>query len=379
MKTLRKFAVGLLIAGVALLAASCGGVVNPQGWASPAIDGPNAYYLQSKDHLAAITFAASGDVTSGWTFPDKNKSDQKNLKLQAIYGTPAVDGDTVYGTSYSGDVFAINKADGTLRWIRTDLVGSVIASPTLAGDYLAIGTVDKHLYLIKKSDGSPAPGWPRSGITLKAGIWAQPVVKGDTLYVATMGGDVEALKLADGSPVWPRPFHASGAIADLAALDDSHLFVPSLNKQVYIVNISDGTAPHAGFLASDWVWTRPAVKDGIVYFGDFSGQIYALDITTTARVWQYDTGSKQKVKAAPVILQDTVVAADEKTLVHFLDARTGTLRNRLPLPDTNAGKVRADIAALPDGTALIATTSGKLYKADPKNATLTAVPVGTAK
>lgn len=354
--------------------------MNPQGWASPAVDGPNAYYLQSKDHLAAITFAASGDATAGWTFPDKNKSDQKNLKLQAIYGTAAVDGDTVYGASYSGSVFAINKADGNLRWIRSDLQGSVIASPTLAGDYLAVATVDRQLYLLKKSDGSPAPNWPKGGIALKAGIWAQPVAKGDTLYVATMGGDVLALKLADGSPVWSKPFHVSGAIADLAVLDDTHLFVPSLNKQVYIVNMSDGTAPNAGFLASDWVWTRPAVKDGVVYFGDFSGFVYALDISKGTQVWKYDTGSKQKVKAAPAIVQDTVVAADEKTLVHFLDARTGSLRNRLPLPDTNAGKVRADVVALPDGSgALIATTSGKLYKADPKNTTLTAVAVGTAQ
>lgn len=379
MKNPRKFAVGLLLVGVALLAASCGGIVNPQGWASPAIDGPNAYYLQSKDHLAAITFAASGDATASWTFPDKNKPDQKNLKLEAIYGTPAVDGDTVYDASYSGAVFAINKKDGTLRWIRTDLTGSVIASPALTSNYLAVGTVDKHLYLMNKSDGSPAPGWPKGGITLKDGIWAQPVVKGDTLYVATMGGDVEALKLADASSVWNKPFHVSGAVADLAALDDSHLFVPSLNKQVYIVNISDGTAPNAGFLASDWVWTRPAVSSGIVYFGDFSGSVYAVDITTSSQVWKYDTGGKQKVKAAPAIVQDTLVVADEKTLVHFIDARTGALRNRMPLPDTNAGKVRADVVALADGTALIATTGGKLYKADPKNTTLTAVSVGTAQ
>jgi len=374
----RKFAVGLLLVGIALLAASCGGIVNPSGWASPAVDGPNAYYLQSKDHLAAITFAASGDATASWTFPDKNKSDQKSLSLQAIYGTPAIDGDTVYDASYSGAVFAINKADGTLRWIRTDLVGSVIASPALSGDYLAVGTVDKHIYLIKKSDGTPAPGWPNAGITLKDGIWAQPIIKGDVLYVATMGGDVQALKLADGSPAWNKPFHISGAIADLATLDDSHLFVPSLNKHVYIVNISDGTASHPGFQASDWVWTRPAFQNGIVYFGDFSGSIYALDINTGAQVWQYSTGTK--VKSAPAVVQDTLVVADEKTLVYFLDSHTGALRNRLPLPDSNAGKVRADISVMPDGSAaLIATTGGKLYKADPKNTTLTALTVGIAQ
>jgi outer membrane protein assembly factor BamB len=377
-KNPRKFAVGLLLAGVALLATSCGGLVQPSGWASPAFDGPSAYYLQSKDHLASITLPASGDAVAGWTFPDKAKPDQKNLSLQAIYGTPVFDGDAVYVASYSGAVFALNKKDGTIRWQRTDLNGSVIASPALSGNYLAVGTVDKHLYLINKSDGSPAPGWTKDGITLKDGIWAQPIIKGDALYVATMGGEVMALRLSDATQVWSKPFHVSGAVADLTAIDDTHLFVPSLNKQVYIVNMNDGTALHAGFLASDWVWTRPAVSNGIVYFGDFSGSIYGVDITTGVQVWKYSAGTK--VKAAPAVVQDTVVVADEKTLVYFFDSRTGALKMRLPLPDTNAGKVRADIVATPDGSnALIATTSGKLFRADPKNTTLTPVVVGTAQ
>jgi outer membrane protein assembly factor BamB len=373
-KNPRKFAAGLLLAGIALLTASCGGIVNPQGWASPALDGSSAYYLQNKDHLAAITLPAEGNAPITWTFPDKNKPDQKDLSLKAIYATPVVDGDTVYGASYSGAVFAINKADGNLKWIRKDLSGGVVGGIAVSGDFLAVGTVDNHLYLLKKSDHTSAPGWPADGITLKDAVWAQPVIKGDSVYVATMGGDVFALDLANGQKKWT--FHASGAIADLARLDDTRLFVPSLNKQVYIVNMADGKAPNGGFQASDWVWTRPAVKDGVVYFGDFSGSIYAVDITTGKGLWTYAGGNK--VKAAPAIVQDIVVVADRKPLVHFIDARTGAAKEIKPLLD--AGTVRADVIPSADGaTAIISSTNGKLYRADPKALTVNPIPVGSGQ
>lgn len=376
MKHPRSLAAGLLLVGIALLTASCGGTVNPQGWASPALDGPNAYYLQKKDHLAAITFAAEGNAPITWSFPDKNKPDQKDLSLQAIYTTPVVDGDTVYGASYSGAVFAINKADGNLKWIRKDLSGGIVSGIAVTADFIAFGTVDKHLYLLKKADHTPAPGWPADGLTLSDGIWAQPVIKGDLIYVATMGGDVFALNLSNGRKKWT--FHATGAIADLVQLDDTHLFAPSLNKQVYIVNMADGTAPNGGFQASDWVWTRPAVKDGVVYFGDFAGSIYAVDITTGRARWERPYEGGNKVKSAPAIVQDTLVLVDRKPIVHFIDVRTGAGKNRVPLLD--ADTVRADVIPTADGSAaIISSTNGKLFKADPKAGTVNLIPVGSGQ
>jgi outer membrane protein assembly factor BamB len=375
-KNPRRYAAGLLLAGIALLASACGGIVNPQGWASPALDGPNAYYLQAKDKLAATNLGAEGNPPLLWTFPDKNRfPDQKDVKLDALYGKPIVDGDTVYLATYKGEAFAIRTADGSLRWQLTGLEGSVIGGPTLAGDLLAFGTTQGRLYVVKKADHSAAPGWPANGLKLADGIWAQPVAKDGVLYVATMGGDVFAFDLKDGSQKhWAKPFHVSGAIADLALLDDSHLFVPSLNKQVYIVDIATGQAPKGGFHASDWVWTKPAFRDNVAYFGDFSGAVYALNITTNEELWHFKASNK--VKSAPVIIEDTVVVADRKPIVHFLSARNGSVLNSVPILDN--GTVRADVSLSLDGkTALVSTTNGKLFRADPKSVSVVQIAVGS--
>lgn len=366
--------VSLLLFG--LLASGCVSTENPQGWAQPVPTQGDLLLLQSKDHLTSAHLNADNTGTVNWIFPDSKLSDQKDLKLKAIYGEPVIDGDTIFLGAYSGDAFAVNRADGKMKWHLASLNGSVVGGPVVDGELLAFGTTEGRLYVVKKADGSPAPGWPLQGKVLKGGIWAEPVMANGVIYVATMEGQLYALKLSDGSDVWAKPFSASGAIAELAPLDDAHLFVPSLNKQVYIVDKKTGLAGEVVFKADDWVWTKPAydAQQKIAYFGDFSGKVYALDITTGLAKWDFAT--HQRIKAAPAIVENTLVVADRKPLVSFLDRSTGASRNVVVFP-AGAGTVRADVAPSEDGkSALISTTSGKLFRADGAATSLTQILVG---
>ncbi|MCC6381309.1 MAG: PQQ-binding-like beta-propeller repeat protein [Dehalococcoidia bacterium] len=386
MKIPRKTAAGLLLPAILVLTAACGGIKNPEGWAAPRLDGDTTYYFQKHDHLTAITIASQGPAAFLWNFPDKNKPGQKDVSLKAGYGDPVIDGDTLYFLDYQGKLFAVDRRDGTLAQTPfTAIKGSVTGGPALAGDKLAFGTTDGHLYVLDKIGFTPAPGWPPDGRTFSDGIWSPPVYQKGTdgkeyLYVATMGGRLYKLSLADGSEVWSQPFKVSGAIADLALLTPDLLFVPSLNKNVYLVNTSDGTARNPdGFGAGDWVWTTPAFKDNVAYYGDFSGNVYALDITTLQlkSTWQRPYDAKSKVKAAPAIVDNVLVVATREPQVHFIDLNTGAAaKNSFKL--ANAGTVRA--AVVPhDGKPLVLTTSGKLFEADPTTGIATEVVVGGPK
>ena len=218
MKLPRALAAAPLLVLLALFATACVSTENPQGWAAPVFDGDTVYFLPSKDHVSAAPLAADAQSsTLTWTFPDKNKPEDKNVKLQAIYGEPVVDGDNLYFTSFSGGVWALNKTTGRPIWdMKSEITGNVAGGIAISGNFAVFGTTEGQLYVVNKSDKSTAPGWPTAGKQLGDGIWATPVVKGDTIYVATMGGDVHALKLSDGSENWAKPFHASGAIADLS-------------------------------------------------------------------------------------------------------------------------------------------------------------------
>jgi outer membrane protein assembly factor BamB len=362
---------GPLLLVLALLAASCGGIANPQGWAEPAIDGDTAYIFRAKDKLSAVEVRPDGSSSILWTFPNRDISNQKDIKLEAVYGQPVLDGDRLYIGAHKGEIYAIRARDGDLIWAADDFHGSIVGGPTLADGRLFFGTTEGRVYALNAEDGRRAPGWPADGVRFDKGVWAAPAASGDRLFIATMGGELHALSLADGTSIWPEPFKISAAIADITLLDEDRLFVPSLNKQVYIVNTSDGRAPGESFRAEHWVWTAAAFKDNIVYFGDFAGKVYALDITTMRTKWTFET--EAKVKSGPAIVQDALVVADREPIVYMLRLASGELINRVPLVE--AGTVRANVAPM-DDKALIVTTRGKLFRADPKNRVVPDIQLG---
>jgi len=362
---------GILLLLIATLATSCGAVFNPQGWASPLVDGSTTYLFTKKDRLAAIEFPADAPPRERWHFPNKDRPDQKKLKLEAVYTTPVLDGDRLYLGSYSGDIFAIGTRDGELLKHKSNFSGSIVGGPVLAGDLLLFGTTEGRLYALNKLDLQTASGWPAGGLAFGDAIWAAPAVANGVAYVATMRGEVRAINLADRTDAWPAPFRVDGAVAAIQLLDDSHLFVPGLNRNVAIVDVRTGQATIPPFKASNWVWTTPAFNDNTAYFADFSGKTYALDITTGNTRWTY--AARHQSKAGPALVGNVLVLADRDPTVHFLDAQTGGLLNTVPL--TDAGTVRADVVST-GATALIITTRGKLFRADPATRSVPEITLG---
>lgn len=355
------------------LFAACVSVTNPDGWAAPVIDGQDVYVSTSKGHISAVTLQ-DGSANARWTFPDKDREPDKKIDPEAIYGDPVVTDDRVFIATFSAGVFALDKADGRPVWpingtnagkIKGNLAGGV----ALANGILYFGTTEGRLYAWNASDGTPA--WPEPK-RFGRGVWATPVAIGETLFVATMGGELHAISLADGSPVWDQPFVATGAIANLVALEDGRLFVPSINRHVYILNAEDG-ALLADYRALDWVWTEPAVADSRVFFGDFGGHVYGLDITSGATpTWEPATVNGERIKAGAAIVGDVLVIADRKPVVTFIDATNGQVLNRVPIED--AGTVRSNVHAA-DGFAYVLTTKGRLFRANPENYSVVEIPL----
>jgi len=360
---------------IALVAAACGGVAQPQGWSTPLIDDSRIFYFPDNDQLAAAALAPTGSATVEWTFPNDSLPGEKDIDISAIYGDVlAIDG-ALYMAGWEGEVYAVDASTGRLVWTtrdRIDLTGSIVAGLTAYADRLFVATTEGRLYVLNRGDGSKAAGWPDDGLKFPKGIWATPILRGEILYVATMSGELHAIRASDGTSAWAVPYKAdTGAIAEIALLGDSVLFVPTVGKRVYLVDPDTGLEAYPTITTEDWVWTRPAIEGSVVYFGDFSGTVHAVDITTGQHIWEVSTG--EKIKAAPAIVGDTVVVADRSPAVTFLDKATGAQRgNRIPLAD--AGTIRANV--VPSGNvAFILTTNGKLFRAEPDRLAVVEVPV----
>ncbi len=372
-------------AGIALallllpLLSSCVSVLNPTGWAPVVFDSDTAYVTTSKGRLSAITLdGATG--TAQWTFPDKDRDSDDKFKTRAIYGAPVVEDDRIYLATFAGGVFALRKEDGRPVWpgsdgISDEIDGNVAGGLAVSGENLYFGTTEGSLYAWKTADGTPAAGWEKPK-KLDGGIWATPIVQDDTLFVATMKGKVYAFSLTDGSERW-EPFEASAAIPDLSLIDDDTLFAPSINRHAYLVSTRDGST-EADFQADDWLWTAPAVSDSSLFFGDFGGTVYGLNITSdgVAQAWDPASVEGERIRSGPVVIGDVVIVADREPEVWFFNAKDGSVLNKVPVPD--AGTIRANLVEH-EGAAYFATTNGKLFRADPTARSVVEIPLSGVK
>ena len=357
-----------LVAAVALLSGACVGFSEPRGWAEPVFVGDTVYVFLDREQFVSVALDEFGGEAR-WIFPDDDLDAEQEINIEAVYGPPLFAGDRIILAGFSGELVALDGALGRFvpgsGWRRDDVHGSIVGGATLAGDRFAFGTTEQRLYVRNVVDGGPVPSWPLDGRKLKGEIWSQPVASGGALYVGTMDGALYAFDLATGAELWDAPFEAGGAIAVLADIGGGTLFVPTLRGEVWLVDALTGRPVRAPYTAEGWVWCRPAVRDGVAWFGDLGGIVHALDLETGRARWTYDAG--EKVKARGVILGETLIVGDEGGTVHFVDLETGLRRNAVKLD--NAGKIRADLVEM-QGFAWALGTDGRLFRADAETLTV---------
>lgn len=151
-------------------------------------------------------------------------------RMADVDGTPALDGITLYASSYKGQtvsiegpsgrvqwsaqsggpgrvgvgsdrvvvadangtVWALDKSSGGVMWQQPGLARRNVTGTAVQGDYAVVGDFDGYLHWLKLSDGSFAARQRAGGDAIKAA----PVVVDGVLVVQTIGGEISAWRLA---------------------------------------------------------------------------------------------------------------------------------------------------------------------------------------
>lgn len=343
-------------------------------WASvAALDGV-VYVATTAGALHAVR-AADGHLLWKWSGP------------HPLYGDALPTADAVYLLDEHGDLVALDRSAGTLRW-RTPLHDEKLAggprpqnetfnhrAPAPIIDEKGIlyaGSTDRGVYAVRARTGKII--WR---FETKTKIYAPLTLRGDDLLVAGFDGSVvtvnrrthrETARVTLGGPLVSAPVVAG-----------DRLVVGARDYLLYGLDAKTRTVAWRNSFWFSWVESTPRLIDGTLYIGgsDFR-RISALEPSTGRTLWATDVRGLSW--GSPVVTADTVFAGTagqniEGTVIQHtgglvaLDRRSGAPRWRYlaPVPAGADFTGFAGSLVVADGKIIGATVDG----------TLIALPAGT--
>src|SRR5438105_9441710 len=180
----------ILVLSLLLLgtASACYSIASPSGWADPVLDGNGSVVYFTPTHGKLEAYDTSAKKTL-WEIPNDQT---KQIKLDAVYSTPVLDGQTIYCAAYSGMVYALDRASGQPRW-SSDTGSPIIGGLLLKDGVLYAGNSQGHVVALQTSDGKRL--WQQNAGNR---VWSTPVDAGGLIVVTSMDGDVYAFNAQGG-------------------------------------------------------------------------------------------------------------------------------------------------------------------------------------
>ena len=131
-----------------------------------------------------------------------------------------------------------------------------------------------------------------------------PLIVGDTVYVQDLGSNVKAIDLATGAVKWSHDYNEFQIGPNGPAIGYGRIYVAAGSQAIAALDATTGAELWSTTITTtetDGVSIQPTVVDGLVlaatipisvqgqFKGGDRGVLYALDATTGAKVWSFDT------------------------------------------------------------------------------------------
>ena len=224
-------------------------------------------------------------------------------------------GITVYFGSSDGNLYAVNAKDGSLKWkFKTN--GSIHASPALQNGIIYIGSWDTYLYAVNAESGKELWKFKTGGQMAMTGIQASATVENGVVYFGTRDAHLYALNAGNGDLVWTYDAQNSWIISS-AVIKDGVLYAGTSDSYLLLaLDIKTGKEKYR-FKTNGYVFGTPAIAGSTAYFGDFTGKMYSLDLSSGGKIYGSFSTALRRKNATAVLKNDTldfVYAAREMDL-----------------------------------------------------------------
>lgn len=207
-------------------------------------------------------------------------------------------------------------------------------------------------YYYRSKQNMP-PATPTAPRTVSFGTHEWPVFRGDSAFRGLAAGSLpDALKLS-----WR--FETRNAIKSTPAVADGIVFIASMDKNVYAVDLKTGQEKWR-FTADDALEASPLVTDGTVYIGSAYGTFYAVSADTGRQRWTFQTNGKIIGSANtfidPAGQKRRIVFGSYDNFLYCLNADDGALLWKHEAQNYINGS-----PAIADNAAIFGSCDGNLY------------------
>jgi eukaryotic-like serine/threonine-protein kinase len=240
------------------------------------------YALDKQTGKPQWMFSTFGAVLGERTYDAADYFHSKPLKADNL----------LYVGSGDGRLYALNIADGTVRW--TFKANNIIhTSPVLHNDKVIFGSSDGFLYAINKVNGDLVWKFKSAGHRyFPAGeMQGSPVVSQGLVFIGSRDYNLYAVEANEGYGYWNKAFPQGWATALTAT--DSVLYAGTSDDKLFLALDPSTGKELWRFEAKFNIFGPAAVGSSSVYVGTQMGKIFSLDKKSGSVQWSYLTKGYQ--------------------------------------------------------------------------------------
>jgi outer membrane protein assembly factor BamB len=264
----------------------------PQPTSAPFGDYPLARY--DRGNTGRVPMLPRPPLLDGWG---------GTVQAGASFRSPAaVIGANVISANDDGQVYSLNRENGSQRW-RYSLSNTGNLAPAINEGLIYLPYAGNRMIVLQDA-GNVAN--LASDVDLLAAITTSPTFLNDAIFVGVGdGADARLVALKRDNLADRRTFEAPQARLLQPAIGQETIYIAA--DRLWAVDINfwrtpevlwDSSRNNVGVLTAPPVYAYPGViRSAELYVADTSGVFYALDANTGERIWTYSAGSQQTMLA----------------------------------------------------------------------------------
>jgi outer membrane protein assembly factor BamB len=242
--------------------------------------------------------------------------------------SPILIGAQLFGINNDGEAFSIKTRTGKARW-KQQIAHLNASSPSYSDGNLYYANLEPgQVVSLAAYDGHQVWKHPLPGRTESS-----PLIVGNKVIVGCECNTVYALDKQTGKTIWAR--HVNGAVKAAPAYSNGIIYIGDYSGELSAIRVNDGSikwqtgSQGTSFGRSGQFYATAAVAFGRVYVGNTDGRMYSFDQQSGRLLWSHSTSNYVYAGAVAAQTADTpptVYFGSYDGTFYALDARTGNER-----------------------------------------------------